>query len=199
MEAEIDTWKSFYPTLQGIFFDEQSNSTGDVAHYQTLSQYAKSVGLSYTVGNPGTGVPTAYVGAVDTMLIYESDGVPPMSDLSAYSAYAKSNFGVIPYAVSGMNSTFVQQARQYVAVHLPDQRRPAEPLGQPVVVLLVAAGGAGVDRNRSSGNVRRRAPGRKTSAPVSFFGPPARREVTQALTGVTRPCQFAPSPLGGPT
>ena len=114
MEAEIDTWKSFYPTLQGIFFDEQSNSTADVAHYQTLSQYAKSVGLNYTVGNPGTGVPTAYVGAVDTMLIYESDGVPPMSDLSSYSAYAKSNFGVIPYAVSAMNSTFVQQARQYV-------------------------------------------------------------------------------------
>jgi Spherulation-specific family 4 len=114
MEAEIDSWKSFYPTLQGIFFDEQSDATGDVAHYQTLSQYAKSVGLSYTVGNPGTGVPTAYVGALDTMLIYESNGVPPISDLSAYSAYAPSNFGVIPYAVSSMNSTFVQQARQYV-------------------------------------------------------------------------------------
>ncbi len=26
MEAEMDPWKSFYPTLQGIFFDEQSNS-----------------------------------------------------------------------------------------------------------------------------------------------------------------------------
>jgi Spherulation-specific family 4 len=114
MEAQMDSWKSFYPTLQGIFFDEQSNSTGDVAHYQTLSQYAKSIGLGYTVGNPGTGVPTAYVGAVDTMLIYESDGVPPMSDLSAYSAYAPSNFGVIPYAVSSMNTTFVQQARKYV-------------------------------------------------------------------------------------
>jgi hypothetical protein len=114
MEAQIDSWKSFYPTLQGIFFDEQSNATADVAHYQTLSQYAKSVGLSYTVGNPGTGVPTAYVGAVDTMLIYESDGVPAMSDLSPYSAYAPSNFGVIPYAVSAMNTTFVQQARKYV-------------------------------------------------------------------------------------
>jgi hypothetical protein len=114
MEAEMDTWKSFYPTLQGIFFDEQSNSTSDVAHYQTLSQYAKSIGLNYTVGNPGTDVPTAFIGAVDTMLIYESDGVPAMSALSQYSAYAKGNFGIIPYAVSSMNATFVQQARQYV-------------------------------------------------------------------------------------
>jgi Spherulation-specific family 4 len=114
MESEIDQWKAFYPTLQGIFFDEQSNSTSDVAHYQTLSQYAKSVGLDHTVGNPGTDVPAAYVGAIDTMLIYESNGVPSISSLSQWSGYAPSNFGVIPYAVSAMNTTFVQQARQYV-------------------------------------------------------------------------------------
>jgi hypothetical protein len=114
MDAEMDQWKSFYPTLQGIFFDEQSNSTSDVAHYQTLSQYAKSLGLSYTVGNPGTDVPAAYIGALDTMLIYESNGVPSVSSLASWSAYAPSNFGVIPYAVSAMNTTFVKQARQYV-------------------------------------------------------------------------------------
>ena len=114
MESEMDQWKSFYPTLQGIFFDEQSNSTSDVAHYQTLSQYAKSLGLNHTVGNPGTDVPAAYIGALDTMLIYESNGVPSISSLAQWSSYAPSNFGVIPYAVSAMNTTFVQQARQYV-------------------------------------------------------------------------------------
>jgi hypothetical protein len=114
MESEIDQWKAFYPTLQGIFFDEQSDSASDVAHYQTLSQYAKSQGLSHTVGNPGTGVPAAYVGAIDTMLIYESNGLPSVSSLSQWAGYAPSNFGVIPYAVSSMNATFVQQARQYV-------------------------------------------------------------------------------------
>ena len=114
MESQMDQWKSFYPTLQGIFFDEQSNSTSDVAHYQTLSQYAKSKGLSYTVGNPGTDVPAAYIGAFDTMLIYESDGLPSVSSLSQWSSYAPGNFGIIPYNVSAMNSTFVKQARQYV-------------------------------------------------------------------------------------
>ncbi len=114
MESEMDQWKSFYPTLQGIFFDEQSNSTSDVAHYQTLSQYAKSLGFNHTVGNPGTDVPAAYIGAVDTMLIYESNGVPSISSLAQWSSYPPSNFGVIPYAVSAMNTTFVQQARQYV-------------------------------------------------------------------------------------
>jgi hypothetical protein len=114
MEAEMDTWKSFYPTVQGVFFDEQSNAASDVPHYQTLAQYAKSVGLSYTVGNPGTDVAPAYVGVIDTMLIYESNGVPAISSLSRWSSYAPSNFGVIPYAVSAMDTTFVKQARQYV-------------------------------------------------------------------------------------
>src|SRR6185437_11196322 len=114
MEAEMDTWKSFYPTVQGVFFDEQSNAASDVPHYQTLAQYAKSVGLSYTVGNPGTDVAPAYVGVIDTMLIYESNGVPAISSLSRWSSYAPSNFGVIPYAVSAMDTTFVKPARQYV-------------------------------------------------------------------------------------
>jgi hypothetical protein len=113
MQAEIDTWKSFYPQVQGIFFDEQSNDPADVAHYQTLSQYAKSKGFTYTVGNPGTDVPAAYIGAVDTMLIYESDGLPSISSLQAWSAYAPSNFGIIPYKCS-MDAAFVKQARQYV-------------------------------------------------------------------------------------
>ena len=85
-----------------------------MAHYQTLSQYAKSKGMSYTVGNPGTDVPAAYVGVLDTMLIYESDGLPSVSSLSRWSSYAPGNFGIIPYNVSAMSSTFVKQARQYV-------------------------------------------------------------------------------------
>jgi len=113
MESEIDKWKSFYPTVQGIFFDEQSNDPADVSHYQTLSQYAKSKGLTYTVGNPGTDVPTAYIGALDTMMVYESDGLPTIASLKAWSAYAPSNFGIIPYKCS-MDAAFVKQARQYI-------------------------------------------------------------------------------------
>jgi len=113
VEAKIDTWKSFYPTLQGIFFDEQSHDTGEITYYKTISQYAKSKGLSYTVGNPGASVPTAYVGALDTMLVYESAGLPAMTALSPYSGYPKANFGVIPYATS-FDATFVQNARKYV-------------------------------------------------------------------------------------
>jgi len=37
VKADIDRWRAFYPgQLGGIFFDEQSNQPGDVAHYRHL-------------------------------------------------------------------------------------------------------------------------------------------------------------------
>jgi hypothetical protein len=114
VEAKMDQWKSFYPTLQGIFFDEQSNQAGDVPYYKTLSTYAKSKGLSYTVGNPGTDTAEAFIGALDTMLIYESNGVPSTSQMGGWhTKYPLSNFGVIPYATP-FNASFVATARNYV-------------------------------------------------------------------------------------
>ena len=115
----MDQWKSFYPTLQGIFFDEQSNSTSDVAHYQTLSQYAKSMGLSYTVGNPGTDVPAAYIGALDTMLIYESNGVPSVSSLASWSSYAPVELRNHPLRRLGDEHDVRQAGTPVRRVHLP--------------------------------------------------------------------------------
>jgi hypothetical protein len=115
IESTIDRWKSFYPQVDGIFFDEQSNQGKDVAYYRTLSQYAKAQGLSYTVGNPGTDTDESYVGALDTMLIYETDGVPAVSQMAGWhTKYPKSTFGVIPYKVPAMNASFVSTARAYV-------------------------------------------------------------------------------------
>ena len=114
MKTEIDRWKMFYPTLQGIFFDEQSNKAEHVSYYRDLSQYAKSQGLSYTVGNPGSDTAESFVGAMDMMLVYESDGIPPLSRLQGWHAnHAPANFGIIPYAAA-MDATFVREARKYV-------------------------------------------------------------------------------------
>jgi hypothetical protein len=114
MEALIDQWKAFYPQLGGIFFDEQSDLASDVAYYRTLSQYAKAQGLAYTVGNPGTDTAESFVGALDTMLIYESKGLPAVSKLAGWHAkYAPSNFGVIPYGTT-FDATFVRDARKSV-------------------------------------------------------------------------------------
>ena len=115
VKTDIDHWQNFYPgQISGIFFDEQSNNASFVGYYRDLSQYAKSKGLSFTVGNPGTDTAESYVGALDTMLIYESAGLPSAATMGGWhSKYAASNFGVIPYAAA-IDPAFVRIARQYV-------------------------------------------------------------------------------------
>jgi hypothetical protein len=115
VKADIDRWKMFYPgQITGIFFDEQSNKAADVAHYRDLSQYAKAQGLSFTIGNPGTDTAEGYIGALDTMLIYESAGLPSAGQMGGWhTKYAPSNFGVIPYATQ-LDAAFVHNARAYV-------------------------------------------------------------------------------------
>jgi hypothetical protein len=112
VEADISTWKSFYPgDLGGIFFDEQSNRAGDEPHYQTLVKYARDNGMPFTVGNPGADTSESFVGVFDVMLIYESGGVPPASRLGGWHAkYPATNFGIIPYATN-LDPAYVKMAR----------------------------------------------------------------------------------------
>jgi len=114
VEADIDHWKSFYPSTQGIFFDEQSNTAGHETFYRTVSQYSKAQGLSFTVGNPGTDTGPSYIGAVDVGLIYESFGLPGTSVLTGWhSSYPKSNFGIIPYGAA-LDHAYVKAAKALV-------------------------------------------------------------------------------------
>jgi hypothetical protein len=115
VKADIDSWRTFYPgQLGGVFFDEQSDRAGDVGYYRDVSQYAKAQGLSFTVGNPGKDSAPEFVGALDTMLIYENAGLPTDSQMGGWHAsYAPSNFGVIPHS-SSFDAAFVRDARHYV-------------------------------------------------------------------------------------
>lgn len=115
VQGWIDNWRSWYPAVTGIFFDEMANSAGYESYYKTLNSYAKSRGGDFTVGNPGADSAPSYIGSVDVMLIYETDGLPAMSALTGWhTSYARSNFGIIPYKVSSMDAAFVAAARPYV-------------------------------------------------------------------------------------
>lgn len=133
VQADIDRWKTFYPQIAGIFFDEQSNKAADVDFYRTVSQYAKAAGLPFTVGNPGADTAEAYVeaGALDTMLIYESKGLPKLSALGGWHAkYPPESFGVIPYGAS-FDAAFVRDARKtvgYVFIQNDDLPNPWDTL-----------------------------------------------------------------------
>ena len=103
-----------------------SNTAGDEAYYKGLDQFAKSKGLTVTVGNPGSDTLASFVGTVDTILIYESEGLPKVSSLHVFSGqYDRKNFGVIPYGVPALDASFVAAARADVGfIYLTDDNLP---------------------------------------------------------------------------
>ena len=129
VKSDIDSWHSFYPNLKGIFFDEQSDKAGDDTFYRDVSSYAKALGLAFTVGNPGTNVPSSYVGALDVMLIYESKGLPALSSLAGHAA-ARAQYGIIPYGAA-FDAAFVIAAKadvQYIYATNDDLPNPWDTL-----------------------------------------------------------------------
>jgi hypothetical protein len=126
VQADVAAWKSFYPAVTGIFFDEMSNQAADVAFYQAQDSYARGQGFTYTVGNPGTDTIPAYVGVVNTILVYESSGLSTLP--TWYASYPASNFVVIPYNVPSLDASatsYIASARQEIGyIYLTDDNLP---------------------------------------------------------------------------
>jgi hypothetical protein len=101
--ADVNSYKAWY-AVNGIFFDEMSNVAGNESYYASLSSHAKSVGLTFTVGNPGASVPASFIGTVDCIVVYESQGLPSSSSLAAWTmGMTKGNFAIMAYGVDQLN------------------------------------------------------------------------------------------------
>lgn len=115
VKADIDKYKSLYPSINGIFFDEMANWEGKESYYKGLTSYAKSKGYSFTVGNPGADTISSYVGTVDNIVIYEREGKPSLSYLKGWHLnYDKKNFSMLPYKVGSLDKTYVTSSAAYV-------------------------------------------------------------------------------------
>jgi hypothetical protein len=114
VQADEDKYKTWYG-VSGIFFDEMSNVAGKESYYKNLDTYAKSLGYTLTVGNPGTDTLSSYVGTVDNIVIYESSGLPSLSYLGGWhTSYDKKNFSILPYGVNTLDNSFVTNAVSYL-------------------------------------------------------------------------------------
>ncbi len=114
VQADIKRWRTLYPAVTGIFFDDMQNQAGAESYYKNATAYAKSHGFDLTMGNPGADSVPSYVGTVDLMFIYENAGLPSETRMAGWhSSYDKRNFGIIPYAVPSLSNSFIATARKY--------------------------------------------------------------------------------------
>jgi hypothetical protein len=106
-KRQIDTYFSQYPTLDGIFFDEQQNASGKESYYQTLYNYVKSKSAAgLVVANPGTNTVAGYLfynnqRVTDVICIFESNtGFDSFTASTLIKSYSSSNWFALPYNTS---------------------------------------------------------------------------------------------------
>ena len=140
VESMVNDYKSWYP-VTGIFFDEMSNMVGYESYYSTLNAYAKSLGFAYTVGNPGADTIPSYIGTVNTIVIYENQGLPSLSSLEGWhSQYGKGNFAMMAYGVQSINQSYPSTASPHVGyIYITDAELPNPYDALPPYLAVVAS------------------------------------------------------------
>src|SRR5437773_403188 len=116
LDAQISRYKNWY-SVNGIFFDEMANNQGNENYYSTLNTYVKSLGMTYTMGNPGTTTLKSYVGTLDSVILHASAGPPSLSypaSATFYPSHSKSNFGFLAYSVPSLDTSFETSTSTYV-------------------------------------------------------------------------------------
>ncbi|MGI0094714.1 MAG: spherulation-specific family 4 protein [Nitrosotalea sp.] len=131
VEGMISSYNQFYPNmLDGIMFDEVSGSCSQFTFYQTVSNYARSLGYSYLRANPGSSICQTDVPLFNHIAIYESAGYPSESTLASntyYPQYSKSivGFGATVHTQSTYDPTWLHMATKYIKwVYITDQTEP---------------------------------------------------------------------------
>jgi hypothetical protein len=74
VKADVDRWVRFYPSVQGIFFDEQASAGDQVPYYEGLYRHVrKERGLTLVVTNPGAVCAEEYLArpATDVVCLVE--------------------------------------------------------------------------------------------------------------------------------
>ncbi len=104
VESDINSYYSWYPDLDGIFFDQASTSCAGESYYASLNSYVKSKGgTALTILNPGTQTNQCYEPAANILLTFEGSESQYASSYTAppwVAGYPASHFWHVIHAAS---------------------------------------------------------------------------------------------------
>ncbi len=115
----INSYTEWYK-VDGVCFDEMSNKPGYEEYYSELTETAKSLGCSITVGNAGTPTLPSYLRAVDNIVIYEGERIPSSDWLKSIEKNRDKNkfsyiaYGEFPFEISKFIDTLDYVSYVYV-------------------------------------------------------------------------------------
>ena len=131
VEADVDAWYTFYPAIDGIFYDEASADTGTIAgYYQPIHDYVKGKkGARTVIINPGTLVAEAFMATADIVVTFEdvyanyvSNYPPNPAWIANYPRWRFWHLVLSATSVSDMqNAVTIARGRNVGYVYVTDQ------------------------------------------------------------------------------
>ncbi len=112
--ADIDAYKNWYD-VDGIMFDEMSDSPGNEEYYSFLGRHVKSSHMTVTIGNPGKNMPPRYLGTMDVLNIYENLGMPDIWPPGNSPILGREKLSMIAYGVKDFDRSSIDEISSCVA------------------------------------------------------------------------------------
>ena len=125
IEADVSNWAAFYPSVDGIFFDEMTYSypldPTIASSYITIKNFAHSLNFAPVVSNPGVAVPDDYYTQQlsDVIVVAENNAWPTENDLSLWTYntdYSYLDRAVLVWGSGTWNPESFLMARKYVGM-----------------------------------------------------------------------------------
>lgn len=132
IKRDIDLWVQFYPTIQGIFFDEQTSEAAQADFYLELATYARmKIQDAFIVTNPGTICAEEYFSkkVADTICTVEShDGLEKYTPPAWATKYPAAQFYGLAYKIEkahGMQTSLKAVGKKHFGyVFITDDKLP---------------------------------------------------------------------------
>jgi hypothetical protein len=111
VKSDMDRWKEFYPSINGIFFDEQTSDASQVDYYRDAFEYARhKFKDAFVASNPGVPCDVAYatVARSDLICVFEHfEGYDEFRLPRTWGEEQRKRAAVLPY-----KTTNAEQMRQ---------------------------------------------------------------------------------------
>ena len=117
IKAMMDTYRVWYPDVNGVMLDEVNSDASRLQFYQELVEHAKAAGFEYVVANPGTMIDRQYIEIFDNLIIYENRVPPSVSQLQEntyFPAYDPQYFTFAVKNVNDLDTTYIDEVIDYV-------------------------------------------------------------------------------------
>ena len=135
---ELEQWRTMYPRIQGIFFDEMiyEDIEAGAAYQAALTAQAHVMGFWPTVANPGAETPGRYfaANAADVIVVHEGNAWPAEERLhgdyfGGYSDYPPFTRAVLLHSQPSLDSAALKMVRKYTRwIYVTeDPYRPGDP------------------------------------------------------------------------